>query len=91
MLFRSLANKAFDYVQAGVPSIQMNFPEYLALQEEHRVFYLINRLDVQVLVQAIEHLLGENDLYLALQENCRIAAKEWCWEQEKGSLVDIYG
>jgi glycosyltransferase involved in cell wall biosynthesis len=48
--YYSLANKAFDYVQAGVPSIQMNFPEYLALQEEHRVFYLLNRLEVDVLV-----------------------------------------
>lgn len=88
--FYSLANKAFDYLQAGVPSIQMNFPEYLALQEEHRVFYLINRLEVEVLVQAIEHLLGDNELYLALQENCKIAAKEWCWEQEKEKLIAIY-
>jgi glycosyltransferase involved in cell wall biosynthesis len=88
--YYSLANKAFDYVQAGVPSIQMNFPEYLALQEEHRVFYLINLLEVEVLVQAIEHLLGDNELYLALQENCSIAAKEWCWEWEKEKLIAIY-
>lgn len=88
--YYSLANKAFDYVQAGVPSIQMNFPEYLALQEEHRVFYLINRLEVEVLVQAIEHLLGDNELYLALEENCRAAAVEWCWEMEKGRLVEMY-
>lgn len=88
--YYSLANKAFDYVQAGVPSIQMNFPEYLALQEEHRVFYLINRLEVEVLVQAIEHLLGDNELYLALQENCRAAAVKWCWEREAKHLLDIY-
>lgn len=88
--YYSLANKAFDYVQAGVPSIQMNFPEYLALQEEHRVFYLINRLEVEVLVQAIEHLLGDNELYLALQENCKKAAMDWCWEQEKEKLIAIY-
>ncbi|WP_421799616.1 glycosyltransferase [Haliscomenobacter sp.] len=88
--YYSLANKAFDYVQAGVPSIQMNFPEYLALQEEHQVFYLINRLEVEVLMQAIEHLLGDNELYLALQEHCKIAAKEWCWEREKEKLIAIY-
>lgn len=88
--YYSLANKAFDYVQAGVPSIQMNFPEYLALQAEHRVFYLINRLEVEVLEQAIEHLLGDNELYLALQENCRAAATEWCWENEKRNLLDMY-
>lgn len=89
--YYSLANKAFDYVQAGVPSIQMNFPEYLALQQEQRVFYLINRLEEEVLVQAVEHLLGDSELYLALQENCRKAAKEWCWEKEKENLVGMYG
>lgn len=88
--YYSLANKAFDYVQAGVPSIQMNFPEYLALQQEHRVFYLINRLEVEVLVQALEHLLGDGELYLALQEGCRKAAVEWRWEREKGSLAEMY-
>lgn len=88
--YYSLANKAFDYVQAGIPSIQMNFPEYLALQQEHRVFYLINRLEVEVLVQAVEHLLADNELYLALQENCRKAAVEWCWEREKGYLAELY-
>jgi glycosyltransferase involved in cell wall biosynthesis len=88
--YYSLANKAFDYVQAGVPSIQINFPEYLALQEEHRVFYLIDRLEVNGLVRAIEHLLGDNELYLALQENCKIAAKEWCWERERAKLMEMY-
>lgn len=88
--YYSLANKAFDYVQAGIPSIQMNFPEYLALQEEHRVFYLINRLDVDVLVQAIEHLLADHQLYLILQENCKQAAAEWCWEKEREHLIKLY-
>lgn len=88
--YYSLANKAFDYVQAGVPSIQMNFPEYLALQQEHRVFYLINRLEVEVLVQAVEQLLGDSELYLDLQENCGVAAAEWCWEKEKKYLLAMY-
>lgn len=89
--YYSLANKAFDYVQAGVPSIQMNFPEYLALQQEHRVFYLINHLEVEVLAQALEHLLGDSELYLALQANCKKASEEWRWEKEKGNLVGLYG
>lgn len=88
--YYSLANKAFDYVQAGVPSIQMNFPEYLALQGEYRVFYLLNRLEVDALVGAIEHLLGDNELYLALQEGCRKGAVEWCWEKEKENLLKMY-
>ncbi|MBK9492170.1 MAG: glycosyltransferase, partial [Haliscomenobacter sp.] len=72
--YYSLANKAFDYVQAEVPSIQMKFPEYMALQEEHRVFYLLSRLEVDALVEAIQRLLLDDELYLALQEGCRKAA-----------------
>lgn len=88
--YYSLANKAFDYVQAEVPSIQMKFPEYIALQEEHRVFYLLSRLEVNALVEAMQRLLLDDELYLALQEGCRKAAKEWCWEKEATTLLRLY-
>ena len=88
--YYSLANKAFDYVQAEVPSIQMKFPEYIALQEEHRVFYLLSRLEVDALVEAIQRLLLDDELYLALQEGCRKAAVDWCWEKEATTLLGLY-
>jgi glycosyltransferase involved in cell wall biosynthesis len=88
--YYSLANKAFDYVQAGVPSIQMQFPEYLALQAEHRVFYLLPRLEVEALVAAIQHLEQDQELYAALQQNCQLAAAEWCWEKEQDQLLNLY-
>ena len=88
--YYSLANKAFDYVQAEVPSIQMKFPEYIALQEEHRVFYLLSRLEVDDLVEAIQRLLLDDELYLALQEGCRKAAVDWCWEKEATTLYRLY-
>ena len=86
----SLANKAFDYIQAGVPSIQMNFPEYLALQTEYGVFYLLQNLAIEPLVVAIQRLLTDNELYLSLQSECQKAAEIWCWDKEKESLKLIY-
>ncbi|HHB52849.1 MAG TPA: glycosyltransferase, partial [Saprospiraceae bacterium] len=42
--YYSLANKTFDYIQAELPSIQMNFPEYQVLQDECHPFELIPNL-----------------------------------------------
>ncbi len=42
--YYSLANKFFDGVQAAVPIITMDFPEYHALNEEHEVAYLLSEL-----------------------------------------------
>ncbi|WP_353482251.1 glycosyltransferase [Haliscomenobacter sp.] len=88
--YYSLANKAFDYIQSAVPSIQMNFPEYLALQAEHPVFYLLPQLEVDALVAAIQRLLSDEELYQNLQNECREAAQDWCWEKEQERLKTLY-
>jgi len=36
--FYSLANKTFDYVQAGVPALHMAFPEYKNLNQEFEIW-----------------------------------------------------
>ncbi|MEL7021214.1 MAG: glycosyltransferase family 4 protein, partial [Bacteroidota bacterium] len=61
--YYSLANKAFDYIQAGVPSINMAFPEYTALQQQYATFYLVEDLEQNTLVSAINHLLSDRDHY----------------------------
>ncbi len=45
--YYSLANKCFDYIQAGVPSIQMNFPEYTRLNETYETFVLLDTLSCE--------------------------------------------
>ncbi|MEY3367722.1 MAG: hypothetical protein RI973_877 [Bacteroidota bacterium] len=88
--YYSLANKAFDYIQAGVPSLQMNFPEYRRLQEEHDVFLLLDALTPAAVVEKINGLLQCGDRYLQLQKNCRAAARTLNWEHEKDVLLSIY-
>lgn len=86
----SLANKAFDYIQAGKPSIQMNFPEYAALNKEYHVFKCIDTLDIKTLTEAIIELMENKSLYHTLADNCKEAAKHLCWEQEEQVLINIY-
>lgn len=89
--YYSLANKTFDYIQAGVPSINMAFPEYRRINEQHRVFHLLHELNTDSLRLAIERLLSEPDYYNELRQNCLAARNHYTWEQEETALLDFYG
>ena len=88
--YYSLANKTFDYIQAGIPSVQMDFPEYRALQNQYQPFYLIPDLTTESITKAINNLLMDEALYLRLKNNCLSARKELNWEKEEAKLLEIY-
>ena len=91
--YYSLANKFFDYVQAGIPQLCIDFPEYRALNEQHEVATLVPNLAPATLAAALGRLLpgGQpGDYYQHLAENCRRARLEWNWQQEERVLVGLY-
>jgi len=88
--YYSLANKYFDYVQAGIPVITMDFPEYRALQSEWEVGILLTQLNAETLAAEINNLLNNNTLYENLQANCRKARQAWNWENEQIKLLEIW-
>nr|WP_256534162.1 glycosyltransferase family 4 protein [Lewinella sp. JB7] len=89
--YYSLANKALDYLQSGLPSIQMDFPEYRALQEEYHCFELLPELSAPALAARINVLAANPARYARLRRACREAARELCWEKEAPKLLAIYG
>ncbi len=88
--YYSLANKFFDYVQARVPVLTMDFPEYRALNNCFEVARLLNEATPDAIVEAVEQLLLEPDLYHRLQENETRAAEEWVWEKDKQVLLSVW-
>jgi len=88
--YYSLANKFFDGVQAGVPVLTMNFPEYKALNDIHEVALLLEELTPESVVSAIQLLQNDSDYYLKLKQNCLLARKEWNWEREQVSLLKLW-
>lgn len=88
--YYSLANKAFDYIQAGLPSIGMAFPEYQRLNEQAEVFCLIEALDAQKIALAVNRFRTENQYYQRVTENCIRMAKELNWELESQKLLDLF-
>ncbi len=88
--YYSLANKFFDYVHLEIPQVCMNFPEYKRMNELHRVAILIDELTVEAIAAAINKLLTETIVYKQMQEQCKIAAKEWNWHIEQRKLIELY-
>ncbi|HYV94802.1 MAG TPA: glycosyltransferase [Chitinophagales bacterium] len=88
--YYSLANKFFDYVNAGIPQITMNFPEYKMMNTEFEVAALIDDLKTETLLSAIHRLMDEKDFYFRLRENCLRAREVWNWQNEEQKLLAFY-
>lgn len=86
----SLANKALDYLQAGLPSVQMDFPEYLTLQQQYGCFLLADRLDATRLSLMIDDLANTPGKYDRLVAGCGRAREELVWEKEEAILLMIW-
>ena len=88
--YYSLANKALDYPQAGLPSVQMDFPEYRSINERFGCYRLLPRLEVGILRARLKELSTDPTAYATLQAGCRNAARELTWEAEEPTLLAIY-
>ncbi len=88
--YYSLANKFFDYMQAGVIPITMNFPEYYRIQREYNCAILINALDEEEYLSALHRVISIENNYLDLLKNVDIAASFLTWENQEEKLCSIY-
>lgn len=87
--YYSLANKFFDYMQAGVPCICANFPEYEVIHEKYNCSILID-CGTDVIAASINSLLEDKNAYQTLSNNCVLAANYFNWNIEEAKLVAHY-
>jgi len=88
--YYSLANKFFDYIQALVPQVTMDFPEYRKINERYQVALLILNLTEENIATSLNRLLDDKKLYAQLQHNCSKARAELNWENEEKNLWLFY-
>lgn len=88
--YYSLANKTFDYMQASVPAIHCNFPEYQRINAELEIGLLVDDLRPETLVSAVNQLLNDSIFYKRIVENCEKGKTIFTWEQEALKLIDFY-
>jgi glycosyltransferase involved in cell wall biosynthesis len=86
----SLPNKIFDYIQAGVPQICIQFVEFQRLNHEFNIAYMIEKTEKRLIAEAINRLLSDKVLYQNLKENCQKAAVVLTWENEQKKLISFY-
>ena len=87
--YYSLANKFFDYTANQVPSLNMDFPAYNALNEKHEVAVLIPNLKLNTIKEALNKLIFDKNFYNSLKSNCKVAGVDWTWESEEKKLLKV--
>jgi glycosyltransferase involved in cell wall biosynthesis len=76
-------------MQAGVPCICANFPEYQAVHENYYCSVLID-CEVNEIAKAINELLSNQIAYQTLSKNCIIASQNFNWVLEEAKLLNYY-
>ena len=88
--YYSLANRFFDYIQAGIPQLCVNYPVYAELNNLVLVSVLIDEIDPASLASKLNTLINDNALYNTLKKNCLNARQLWNWQEEEKILLDYY-
>jgi glycosyltransferase involved in cell wall biosynthesis len=88
--FYSLPNKFFDCIHAGLPSINMNYPEYASVNQKYPCSILVDEVSPEVIVSSIQYLDQHPESLMAMTAACHDAAIEFTWEKESAKLVRLY-
>jgi glycosyltransferase involved in cell wall biosynthesis len=89
--YYSLANRFFDYIQAGVPQLCVDYPLYREIQQRHEIGILIPEVSEEAIIHSLNSLLQDDILWERLHQNCLEASKEFNWQREEKKLIDFYG
>lgn len=89
--YYSLANRFFDYIQAGVPQLCVDYPLYREIQDKYEVALLLPEVSEDEVARALNKLLTDEATWNRLHKNCLQAAGELNWQQEEKKLLDFYG
>src|SRR5688500_12951065 len=85
--YYSLPNKFFDFIHAGLPSINMNYPEYARVCAQYPVSKLIDHITAANIIESIKWFEGHPDEYNNMVAACHDASIELSWLHESNKLV----
>lgn len=88
--YYSLPNKFFDFIHAGLPSINMNYPEYANVCAHYQVSKLIDHATADVIVETVEWFDRHPEAYDKMMMACHDAAMELSWVHESNKLVTLW-
>ncbi len=80
--YYSLPNRLFDFIQAGLPFIAMDFPEMAAIVRKYNVGLCVDNLEPEYLADVIKNIISKPELIMQWRDNMQVAAQELTWENE---------
>jgi glycosyltransferase involved in cell wall biosynthesis len=88
--YYSLANRFFDYMQAGVPQLCVDYPAYKEINDEYKVAVLTGDLSSKSLAEKINAIVRNENLLNELRQNCERASEKFNWQAEEKILFQFY-
>jgi glycosyltransferase involved in cell wall biosynthesis len=88
--YYSLANRFFDYVQAGIPQLCVGYPEYKAINDQYGIAHLVPDTEPTTLSQALNFLLVNTVIYKGMVKSCQVARLQLSWQKEEERLISLY-
>jgi glycosyltransferase involved in cell wall biosynthesis len=88
--YYSLANRFFDYLQAGIPQLCVGYPVYEQINNQYPIALLVNDTSSNNLTMQLNNLLNNGVLYNSLKDGCSKARLVYNWQQEEKKLLDFY-
>lgn len=87
---RTVSNKLFELVNAGLPVLLSNVMEHRYLNERYHFGVILKEVTPQAIADAIISLKNDPETYKALAQNAENAAQILNWECEGKKLQKIY-
>ncbi len=88
--YYSLANKFFDYMASGCPSINMDFPIYRSYIEKYEIGVMVENYDKKSFVKAVQLITNNPEYYRNLSKNATEAFQQLNWENESELLTPLF-
>lgn len=88
--YLALPNKFFDYIHAGLPQVNVEFPEYKKINDQFGVAVLLNNIEPKTIADSINNLLADNVLLEQLKGSCIKAREVLNWQNEEKKLISFY-
>ncbi|MEF3084696.1 glycosyltransferase [Bacillus altitudinis] len=89
--YSASSNKLFEYIMAGVPVIACDFPEIKKVVSSENIGVVVDSHDPISIAAGVNKLVLNPELRRQYSENCQQARLKYNWEQEKKSLLNVYG
>jgi len=88
--YLSMANRFFDYMHFCIPQLCMAYPEYVKVNSQYEISYLIKNTTQETIAKALNELLEDTTLHARLKANCLKAREEYCWQKQEITLLHFY-